>query len=462
MSEVTITFLGATDTVTGSRFLVTSAQSKVLVDCGLFQGIKSIRKKNWDPFPVDVKSIDSVVLTHAHLDHCGYLPLLARQGYENPIFATHYTAELASVILHDSAHLQMEDAKYAAKKGYSKHEIPLPLYNVDDTEAALKLFKRVTFHSRVQVAPDAWVTWYPSGHILGSAFLVLEIGGKNVLFTGDMGRHNHPLLSNPDNPPAIHFDAVVTESTYGDRKHDAKADDFARELNDAIKRGGSILIPAFAVDRTEVILMALRELMEKRIVPLIPVYVDSPMALTALNFYREAITQNTPEIRDGVSDTWANQDPFDSGKLMQALTTEESKQINEITETSIIISASGMATGGRVVHHLEHMLPDPQNTVILVGYQAVGSRGRLLEEGAAEIKMHGNLIPVRAHIAKVNSFSVHADADELLEWLGNASKPGKIFVIHGEQGAQEAMANRIVDQLNWNAIVPKPSQVISI
>ncbi len=462
MSEVTITFLGATDTVTGSRFLVTSAQSKVLVDCGLFQGIKSIRKKNWDPFPVDVKTIDSVVLTHAHLDHCGYLPLLARQGFENPIFATHYTAELASVILHDSAHLQMEDAKYAAKKGYSKHEIPLPLYNVDDTEAALKLFKRVAFHSRVQVAPDAWVTWYPSGHILGSAFLILEIGGKSVLFTGDMGRHNHPLLSNPDNPPAIHLDAVVTESTYGNRKHDAKPEDFARELNAAIKRGGSILIPAFAVDRTEVILMALRELMEKKLIPLIPVYVDSPMALTALNFYREAITQNTQEIRDGVSKKWANQDPFDSGKLMQALTTEESKQINEISETSIIISASGMATGGRVVHHLEHMLPDPKNTVILVGYQAVGSRGRLLEEGATEIKMHGNLIPVRAHIAKVNSFSVHADADELIEWLGTVSKPEKIFVIHGEQGAQEAMANRIVDELNWNAIVPKPSQVISI
>ncbi len=462
MSEVTITFLGATDTVTGSRFLVASAQSKVLVDCGLFQGIKSIRKKNWDPFPVDVKTIDSVVLTHAHLDHCGYLPLLARQGFENPIFATHYTAELASVILHDSAHLQMEDAKYAAKKGYSKHEIPLPLYNVDDTEAALKLFKRVAFHSRIQVAPDAWVTWYPSGHILGSAFLVLEIGGKSVLFTGDMGRHNHPLLSNPDSAPAIHLDAVVTESTYGDRKHDAKPEDFARELNAAIKRGGSILIPAFAVDRTEVILMALRELMEKKLIPLIPVYVDSPMALTALNFYREAITQNTQEIRDGVSKKWANQDPFDSGKLMQALTTEESKQINEITETSIIISASGMATGGRVVHHLEHMLPDPKNTVILVGYQAVGSRGRLLEEGATEIKMHGNLIPVRAHIAKVNSFSVHADADELIEWLGTVSKPEKIFVIHGEQGAQEAMANRLVDQLNWNAIVPKPSQVISI
>jgi metallo-beta-lactamase family protein len=462
MSEVTIAFLGATDTVTGSRFLVSSAESKVLVDCGLFQGIKSIRKKNWDPFPVDVKTIDAVVLTHAHLDHCGYLPLLARQGFENPIYATNYTAELASVILHDSAHLQMEDAKYAAKKGFSKHEIPLPLYTVNDTEKALGLFKCVEFHSRVQVAPDAWVTWYTSGHILGSSFIVLEIGGKKLLFTGDMGRNNHPLLASPEMPPKEIMDALITESTYGDRIHDAKPEDFARELNDAIARGGSILIPAFAVDRTEVILMALRELMEKKLIPTIPIYVDSPMALAALNFYRDAITKNTVEIRGGVSDRWANQDPFDSGRLMQALTTDESKKINEITETSIIISASGMATGGRVVHHLEHMLPDSQNTVILVGYQAVGSRGRLLEDGVVELKMHGKLVPVRAHVAKVESFSVHADGDELIAWMRNAAPPKKVFIIHGEQGAQEAMATRISDELGWNSIIPKPSQVISL
>lgn len=462
MSEVTISFLGATETVTGSRFLVTSGKSKVLVDCGLFQGLKAIRKKNWDPFPVDVKSIDAVVLTHAHLDHCGYLPLLTRQGYENPIFATHYTAELASVILHDSAHLQMEDAKYAAKKGYSKHAIPLPLYNAEDAEKALRLFKRVEFHSRIQVAPDAWVTWYPSGHILGSSFLVLEIADKKLLFTGDMGRNNHPLLSNPDAPPQENFDAIITESTYGDRIHDAKPEDFARELNAAIKRGGSILIPAFAVDRTEVILMALRDLMEKKLIPVVPIYVDSPMALAALNFYREAISKNTAEIRDGVSDRWANQDPFDAGRLMQALTTEESKKINDVTETSIIISASGMATGGRVVHHLEHMLPDSKNTVILVGYQAAGSRGRLLEEGVDELKMHGKYVPVNAHITKVESFSVHADGDELITWLRGAKAPRQVFVVHGELGAQEKMAERLGNELGWNAVIPKAAQVITI
>jgi metallo-beta-lactamase family protein len=462
MSEVTISFLGATDTVTGSRFLVSSSHSKVLIDCGLFQGIKAIRKKNWDPFPVDVAGIDAVVLTHAHLDHCGYLPLLARQGYSNPIFATHYTRELASVILHDSAHLQMEDAKYAAKKGYSKHAIPLPLYNTEDTERALKLFTTVSFRSRTQVAPDAWVTWYPSGHILGSGFVVLEIADKKLLFTGDMGRNNHPLLAIPDAPPSEKMDAVITESTYGDRIHDAKPEDFARELNAAIKRGGSVLIPAFAVDRTEVILMALRDLMERKLIPVIPIYVDSPMALAALNFYRQAISQNSAEIREGVSEKWANQDPFDAGRLMQALTTEESKQINQITETSIIISASGMATGGRVVHHLEHMLPDSKNTVILVGYQAAGSRGRLLEEGITELKMHGLLVPVKAHISKVESFSVHADGDELIAWLRSTPAPGKAFIIHGEQGAQETMAARLSEELGWNSVIPKPSQVISI
>lgn len=462
MSEVTVAFLGAADTVTGSRFLITGPHSKILIDCGLFQGLKSIRKKNWEPFPVDVDTIDAVVLTHAHLDHCGYLPLLVKQGYRNPIFSTEYTKLLAAIILRDSAKLQMEDAKYAMKKGFSKHNPPLALYDTQDSEKALDLFVAKPFHERIEVAQDAFVTFYPSGHILGASFLVVEMADKKFLFTADMGRNNHPLLSNPDAPPAIAYDAVITESTYGDRKHDSLPEDFANELNAAVARGGSILIPAFAVDRTEVILMALKELIVDKKIPSIPIFVDSPMALAALNYYREAIVADSPEIHDGVSKKWQNQDPFDTGKLMEASTTEESKAISEITETSIIISASGMATGGRVVHHLARMLPDPKNTILLVGYQAAGSRGRSLEEGQEEIKIHGKFVPVRAHIAKVESFSVHADTDELMSWLGQVQQPSAAYVVHGETRGQEFLQKRLRDELNWNAIIPKPMQVFSV
>ncbi len=454
--SISITFLGAADTVTGSRALISTPTVKILVDCGLFQGLRELRRRNWDPFPVDPSTIDAVVLTHAHLDHCGYLPLLAKRGFDGKIFATQYTVELAQVILRDSAHLQVEDAKYAAKKGYSKHVNPAPLYDLDDAEKSFRLFDVTPFHARTEIAPHCFVTFSPSGHILGSSTVLLEIEGKRFLFTGDLGRPGHPLLVDPELPPMERCDVIVTESTYGDRIHETPPEEFANEINAAIKRGGSILIPAFAVDRTEVILMALRELITAGTIPRIPIYVDSPMALTALNFYRAAVRDNSVEIRDGVSERWASQDPFDPGSLMQASTTEESKALNDISETSIIISASGMATGGRVVHHLEHMLPDPKNTVILVGYQAVGSRGRDLADGKPEIKMHGQLIPVSAHVAQVESFSVHADSDELIAWLRQAPAPGIAFVNHGESAGQESMQKRLASELQWSAEIPAP------
>lgn len=462
MSDVTITFLGATETVTGSRFLISTPRSKVLVDCGLYQGVKSIARKNWETFPIDPKQIDAVVLTHAHLDHCGYLPLLVKQGFNKEIYGTRYSLDIAKIILRDSAHLQMEDAKYAAKKGYSSHKDPQPLYNLEDAEKAIDHLRERPFRERVMIAPDVYVTFYPSGHILGSSFLLVEAAGKNFLFSGDLGRNNHPLLSAPDAPPAIDLDVVVTESTYGARIHDTTPEDFAREINDAIARGGSILIPAFAVDRTEVILMALKELILEKKIPALPIYVDSPMALSALNFYREAITSNSPEIREGVSVRFTNQDPFDAGALHQMLTTEDSKSINDITETSIIISASGMATGGRVVHHLANMLPNPKNTVILVGYQAVGSRGRSLEDGVDEIKIHGKAVSVAAHISKVESFSVHADSDELIQWLSKARAPKQAFIVHGESEGQEHMRERLSQELGWNAIIPEGMRSYSL
>ena len=462
MSEVTIAFLGATDTVTGSRFLISSGQSKILVDCGLFQGVKSVQRRNWDPFPVNAKEIDAVVLTHAHLDHSGYLPALVKQGFHKEIYGTRYTNDIAKIILRDSARLQMDDAKFAAKKGYSSHKDPQPLYDLEDAEKAIDHLRERPFRTREQIAPDSFVTFYPSGHILGSAFVVVEVAGKKFLFTGDMGRNNHPLLSNPDTPPQEEFDVVVTESTYGDRLHDTTPEAFAKEINDGIARGGAILIPAFAVDRTEVILMALKELIIEGKIPEIPIYVDSPMALSALGLYREAITARSAEIRTGVADRFVNEDPFDAGALHQMATTEDSKAINDIDHSAIIISASGMATGGRVVHHLTNMLPNPKNTVILVGYQAVGSRGRLLDEGATEIKIHGEVIPVRAHVTNVESFSVHADTNELIAWLKQAKKPKKAFVVHGEVEGQENMQQRLTNELGWDVVIPKSNQSFTV
>jgi len=462
MGKVTITFLGAATTVTGSRFLVSSEKSSVLVDAGLFQGRREDRKKNWDPFPVDPTKIDAIVLTHAHLDHCGYLPLLVRQGFRNKIYATDYTIKLATVILRDSAKLQIEDAKYAAEKGFSKHPIPLPLYDMNDVEKTLDHFSGVNFRTSVKLTEDASVTYFPSGHILGSAYVVLEIDGKEILFTGDMGRNNHPLLAPPDRAPSLVLDAVVTESTYGDRVHEAPLNTFADELNAAIKRGGSILIPAFAVDRTEVILMALRELIGSGTVPNIPIYVDSPMALTALDFYRDAVEKDAPELRDGVAEKWKTIDPFDPGNLAEMRTVEESKSLNDITRTSIIISASGMGTGGRVIHHMAKMLPDPKNTVILVGYQAAGSRGRSLEEGEPRVKIHGKWIPVHAAIIKMEEFSVHADSDELITWLRNIKNPKKVFVVHGEPDSEEALAVRLRNELHWSVYVPKSEESFEI
>jgi len=462
MGKVTITFLGATATVTGSRFLVSSENSKVLVDAGLFQGLKEIRKLNWEPFPVDPATIDAIVLTHAHLDHCGYIPLLVKNGFRGKIFSTPYTAKLAAVILRDSAYLQMEDAKYAAEKGFSKHSVPLPLYDSNDVEESLNHFSENNFREKIRVSKDAFVTLFPSGHILGSSFALLEIDGKTFLFTGDMGRDSHPLLAAPDRPPVTPVDVVVTESTYGDRTHDAPEHLFADQINEAVKRGGSILIPAFAVDRTEVILMALRDLIDEGKIPKISIFVDSPMALKALDYYRDAVKTNAMEIRGGVAEKWKNTDPFDAGNLIEARTVDESKSLKNMVQPSIIISASGMATGGRVVHHLANMLPDAKNTVILVGFQAAGSRGRALEEGKKEIKIHGKWVPVKANIVKVESFSVHADSNELLAWLRDVREPKRVFVVHGEPESQEVFAARLRSELQWNVTVPKSGQIFDV
>ncbi len=463
MVNPTIQFLGAAGTVTGSRFLLECGETRVMVDAGLFQGLKELRLKNWNPLPIDPSTLSAVVLTHAHLDHCGYIPKLVKDGFRGKIHLTNYTAKLAEVVLLDSARIQTEDAKYAAKEGYSKHNPPKALYEEPDAIKAVAQFKTEKFHARVQIAEQTFVTFYPSGHILGAAFVEVEFFGKRILFTGDMGREEHPLLVSPDRIPAGKFDAIVTESTYGDREHTPVTTNFEQSINQTIDRGGSILIPAFAVDRTEIILVQLRELMDAGKIRRVPVYADSPMALKALAFYRQAIDEDSPEIRDEIVAAWRGRDPFDSGTLVELPTVEDSKTINNPDSPCIIISASGMATGGRVVHHLRSMLPNPIHTVIMVGYQAIGTRGRRLVEGEEEVKMHGVMVPVKAQIEQIQSFSVHADADELIAWMKSTSEaPGQVLVVHGEAGAAETFSDRIKSQLGWRSHAPRDGETVEL
>jgi metallo-beta-lactamase family protein len=457
----TIKFLGAVGTVTGSRFIVEGKASKVMIDCGLYQGLKELRLKNWEKFPEDPKSIDAIVISHAHLDHCGYLPKLVREGYEGPIYCTPYTAKLAGIVLRDSAKLQTEDAKYAKKKGFSKHQDPTGLYDLEEAERAIALFRPIPFHQSFEVAPNTSVTFHRSGHILGSSFLDINIDDKRVVFTGDIGRGNHLVLTNPDLIPSGPIAALVSESTYGDRTHPTTDDSLAAAINRTIKKHGHILIPAFAVDRTEIMLMTLKRLVKSKQIPNLPIYVDSPMALAALNFYRDAINTKSPEIRPELFNL--TEDPFDPGTLSEATTVEASKALNDLEQPSIIISASGMATGGRVVHHLENMLPNPNNSILLVGYQAAGTRGQYLLSGAKTIKMYGKFVEVNAEIVQIEEFSVHADSEELLKWFKSAnSTPESVYVVHGESSSAESFANLIQSKLHWNAQVPKLDQVYDL
>jgi len=457
----TIKFLGAVGTVTGSRFIVEGKNSKVMIDCGLYQGLKELRLKNWEKFPEEPTSIDAIVISHAHLDHCGYIPKLVREGFEGPIYCTPFTAKLAAIVLRDSAKLQTEDAKYAKKKGYSKHKDPVGLYTLEEAELAISMFRTIPFHSAFEVAKDISVTFYRSGHILGSSFVDLNVEGKRVVFTGDIGRGNHQVLTNPDLIPAGPISALVTESTYGNRTHPTSDNSLADAINRTIKRNGSVLIPAFAVDRTEIMLMTLKRLIKDGKIPHLPIFVDSPMALSALNYYREAINSKSPEIRPELFNL--TEDPFDPGTLNEATTVEESKAINEFNQPCIIISASGMATGGRVVHHLENMLPNPNNSVLLVGYQAAGTRGQYLLTGAKSIKMFGKFVDVNAQIIQIEEFSVHADSEELLKWFTSAdSEPKCVYTVHGESDSAGVFANLIKRKLKWNVQVPKLDQVYEL
>lgn len=449
-----VTFLGAAKTVTGSKFLVDTPSARVLVDCGMFQGKKDLRELNWAEFPVDPATIDAIVISHAHLDHVGYLPALVRKGYDRSVWASESTGRLAGVVMADSGRIQVEDAKRANRKGYTKHRPALPLYTEEDAIAAAALFRVAPWHDAVEIADGVTLRLSRAGHILGSASILLEFadGTEPVHFSGDLGRPFHPVLDPPDPPPAA--GTVVMETTYGDTEQ--IVEDGTAELGEVIsrtvERGGAVVIPAFAIDRTEVILYALRSLTEAGTTPRIPVFLDSPMARSALGFYLRAIAERHHEIRDDIAGNPAVLDP---GDLTVTESVEDSKAINGVKPPYIVISASGMATGGRVLHHLKRELPNPKSAVALVGYQADGTRGRRLLNGEDEIKIHGEFWPVRAEIASVPAFSVHADQSELVDWLSSAEQlPHQVIAVHGDPEAMDAFEDVVLARLSKTIHAP--------
>ena len=463
--RASITFLGAAGTVTGSKFAVQAAGTRVLLDCGMFQGARHLRRLNWEPFPLPPPGLDAVVLTHAHLDHCGYLPALVRQGFKGRIVATPDTCELAEIVLRDSARLLAEDAEHAASHGWSRHDPALPLYTEQDVDAAVVLFAPVEPGERAALGADAAVTLHRAGHILGSCWAELNLRAgpvrRTVVSSGDLGRPGHPLLNPPE--PLTQADVLLVEATYGNRRHGdvQMRRAFADVISRTLKRGGSVVIPAFAVDRTEVILRTLRELRAENAVPATaPVLIDSPMALAGMRVYQKAIAERSPDLRPGIIAD--GPEALDPGQLTELRTVAESMTANRPARPSIIISSSGMATGGRVLHHLEHLLPDQRNSVLIVGFAAEGTRARDLAEGARSIKMHGNYVQVRAEIAVVDAFSAHADADDVIGWLSGAPAPATTYVVHGEPAAAAALRDRIDHELGWNAVVPALGERVAV
>lgn len=447
---LSLTCLGGAGTVTGSKHLLTSGDTRILVDCGLFQGMKNLRELNWQSLPIAPRDIDAVVLTHAHLDHCGYLPRLVLDGFSGKIFATPATRDVAELILLDSAWLQEKDAEFANRKGFSKHKPALPLYNVPDAERTLRQFRVSPFHQEVALPGGATLLLRRAGHILGAATAQIDIGGKCIVFSGDLGRYDDPVMHDPE--PTSAADYVVIESTYGNRVHD-RADPVAA-LGDIIERtvqrGGTVVIPAFAVGRAQMLIHSLWQLRRRGRLHNVPVYLDSPMATNAtelLETHRHDHKLSAHEYEAAC------------GAVTYIRDVEESKALSANRYPKVIISASGMATGGRVLHHIAAMASDHRNTLLFSGFQAAGTRGRKLLDGAREIKIFGQWVRVNAEIAELPMLSAHADSDELMRWLSGFTKaPQRVFIVHGEPEASEALRERILRELEWEASVPLQGQ----
>ena len=458
--SATLTFLGAAGTVTGSQHLLDDGERRLLMDCGLFQGLKELRERNWAPPRVDPTTLQAVLLSHAHIDHSGYLPRLVRGGYRGPVFCTRGTAGLLRVMLPDAAHLQEEEAEFNNRHHTSKHDPALPLFTTDDADRALAQVEAVTFDETFTPAPGVEARFINSGHILGAGFVQCRIGGRLVVFSGDLGRYGVPIMRDPDPVPAA--DVLLVESTYGDRLHppDDHADKLAEAATRAADTSGWLLIPAFAVGRSQEILYDLRELEQARRIPSLPVYLDSPMAIQATAIYAAHPEEHDRDLKQVETD---GKRPFAPRRLSLCKSVEDSKRLNDTAGPGIIIAGSGMATGGRILHHLRRLLPAEATTVLFVGYQAAGTRGRLLREGARTVKMFGEVVSVRARIMVSDAYSAHADRGEILRWLrGFTRPPAMTYIVHGEPGAAAALREAITGELHWRAAVAEDGQRVTL
>jgi len=460
--NVTVKFLGASGTVTGSRYLIEIDNFRLLFDCGLFQGLKELRLRNWEPFPVAAESIDAVVISHAHIDHTGYLPRLVKEGYRGPIYCTKPTADLLYIMLLDSAKLQEEEAAFANERGYSKHDKALPLYTTADAQAVFPHVKGFDYNQRIQIKEGVDIVYHDAGHLLGSAITELFLKGdmqtKKIVFSGDLGRSHDALLNPPT--PITSADVLFIESTYGNRDNPSMdpAADLEKIINDTFDRNGVVLIPAFAVGRTQILLYYIHRLIEEKRIPDVPVYIDSPMAISATYLYYRypeyhKANFNQPE--------FARQ--METNMLVFVKTNEHSKSLNSIKSHAIIISSSGMMTGGRILHHLYHRLPNSQDTVVIAGYQAEGTRGRRLVDKEPTIRIFAEPVPVKCHIANMSSLSGHADRTELLSWMANfMQSPKLVFTVHGEKNAITPYAQEIRDRFHWNVLEPVYLETVAL
>lgn len=441
-----IRFLGAADTVTGSRYLLETDSTRLLVDCGLFQGYKKLRERNWADPPFDPASLDAVLLTHAHIDHSGYLPRLCKLGFKGPVHCTGGTRDLLEILLPDSGHLQEEDARRANVRGYTRHHPAEPLYTEADARRCLRQLTARPFDESFEPVGGVSATFTRAGHIIGSACLALRLHGTTITFSGDVGRPNDPLMKPPSTLAAT--DYLVIESTYGDRRHPAGDVDamVARVVNETAEKGGVILVPSFAVGRAQHLLYLLSRLRAEHRIPTLPIHLDSPMSIDATEIFRHH--EDDHRLSKHECEAMCRAAAY-------SRTPDESKAIDGQRGPMIVVSASGMATGGRILHHLRRFLPDARNTVVFAGFQAAGTRGRALVEGTDEVKIHGQYVPVRARVVQVEGLSAHADYAELIEWLAPAGlSPRRAFVTHGEPAAADAFRRRLRDAFGWNAVIP--------